>query len=423
MPNNTNTIAVIGLGYVGLPLAIAFSKKFNVIGFDINQNRVEELERGFDSTLEASAKEVANSGIKFTFNTKEIAKANIYIITVPTPVKEDNTPDFKHLVSATTMVSSILDDGDYVIYESTVYPGTTEEICLPILEEISNYKCNTNFYLGYSPERINPGDRSRSIEDIVKVTSGSCEEAANFIDKLYSKIIKAGTHKTSSIKVAEAAKVIENTQRDVNIALANELSIIFSHLDIDTHEVLDAAATKWNFNRFEPGMVGGHCIGVDPYYLTYKSLQVGYNPEMILAGRKLNDSMANYYAERVCNALEGEGNHLASCKILIMGMTFKENCPDYRNTKVVDLINDITYREASVDIYDPYLSEEEIRREFGFNLIQYPKEGDYDAIVIAVPHDQFKKDGVDLIRSFGKEEALIFDIKSLFPINNGLIRI
>ncbi len=423
MSNNTNIIAVIGLGYVGLPLALAFSEKYDVIGFDISEDRISELKKGSDSTLETSKEELSNPRLAFTSSKKEISRANIYIVTVPTPVKDNNTPDFTHLVSASEIVSSVLNRGDYVIYESTVYPGATEEICLPILEKNSNYNCNSDFFIGYSPERINPGDQSRSIQDIVKVTSGSCEEAATFIDNLYSEIIKAGTHKASSIMVAEAAKVIENTQRDVNIALANELSIIFSHLEIDTHEVLDAAATKWNFNRYEPGMVGGHCIGVDPYYLTYKSLQVGYKPEIILAGRKLNDAMAYYYAGKICDELEEEVDHLASCKILIMGMTFKENCPDYRNTKVVDLVNGLTYREISVDIYDPYLSNEDISKEFGFNLIQYPKEDDYDAIVIAVPHDQFREEGIDSIRSFGKEEALIFDIKNLFPVDNGLIRI
>ena len=423
MPAERNTIAIIGLGYVGLPLAIAFAENYDVLGFDVNENRIEELSNGIDSTLEAAKEEIINSHIEFTSNIESIAKASIYIITVPTPVRDDKTPDLRHLVSATESVSSVLTKGNYVIYESTVYPGTTEEVCIPILENSTDMKCNIDFYVGYSPERINPGDQSKSIKEIIKVTSGSNEESSVFIDNLYSKIIEAGTHRASSIKVAEAAKVIENTQRDINIALANELSIIFSHLDIDTHEVLDAAATKWNFHRFVPGMVGGHCIGVDPYYLTYKSEQVGYKPEMILAGRKLNDGMAHYYAKTICQKMEQENYHLSSSKILIMGMTFKENCPDYRNTKVVDLINDLISKGIAVDVFDPFLVKEHIKKEFKLNLIEDLPENFYDAIVIAVPHSQFKTMGIEKIRRFGKSVSFIFDIKNTFPIKNDLIRI
>ncbi len=423
MPAERNTIAIIGLGYVGLPLAIAFAENYDVLGFDVNENRIEELSNGIDSTLEAAEEEIINSHIKFTSNIESIAKASIYIITVPTPVRDDKTPDLRHLVSATESVSSVLSKGNYVIYESTVYPGTTEEVCIPILENSTDMKCNIDFYVGYSPERINPGDQSKSIKEIIKVTSGSNEESSVFIDNLYSKIIEAGTHRASSIKVAEAAKVIENTQRDINIALANELSIIFSHLDIDTHEVLDAAATKWNFHRFVPGMVGGHCIGVDPYYLTYKSEQVGYKPEMILAGRKLNDGMAHYYAKTICQKMEQENYHLSSSKILIMGMTFKENCPDYRNTKVVDLINDLISKGIAVDVFDPFLVKEHIKKEFKLNLIEDLPENFYDAIVIAVSHSQFKTMGIEKIRRFGKSGSFIFDIKNTFPIKNDLIRI
>lgn len=422
MTTKKETIAIIGLGYVGLPLAMAFADRFEVIGFDINKNRITDLKNGIDGTLEFSEHQLEATKISFTSDIKKLIKANVYIITVPTPVTIKNEPDFRHLEAASEAVSSVLNKGDYVIYESTVYPGATEEICIPILENKSKMKCNNDFFVGYSPERINPGDNSKKIYEITKITSGSCEQASIYIDNLYSEVITAGTHRVSSIKVAEAAKVIENTQRDINIALVNELAIIFSHLDIDTHEVLNAAATKWNFHHFVPGMVGGHCIGVDPYYLTFKSEQVGYKPEMILAGRKLNDQMANYYGKKIAQKT-AEANLQAPAKILIMGMTFKENCPDYRNTKVIDLINYLIAEEILVDVFDPFLTAETIKKEFNINAIQDIKKDNYDAIVIAVAHDQFLEMGIDKIKSFGKDKVLIFDIKNTFSENLELVRI
>jgi len=416
------TIAIIGLGYVGLPLAIVFSEKFTVIGFDINHGRVEDLKKNKDTTLECSEGELRNANIHFTSNIERIKKANVFIVTVPTPVDRENVPDFTHLESASKTVAYALSKGDYVIYESTVFPGATEEICLPILEKHSQMKCNKDFFIGYSPERINPGDKSKKIHEITKITSGSCEEASEYIDLLYSQVIKAGTHKASSIKVAEAAKVIENTQRDLNIALVNELSIIFSHLDIDTHEVLDAAATKWNFHHFVPGMVGGHCIGVDPYYLTYKSKQVGYEPKIILSGREMNDQMAIYYGDVISSKINKDKSNEEK-KVLVLGMTFKENCPDFRNTKVIDLVRYLESKQMKVDIFDPYIEIDLIGKEFNLNLIDNIQPNYYDGIAITVAHDHFKRMGIEQIKSFGKDKVLIFDLKNIFPIHDGLIRI
>ncbi len=407
-------IAVIGLGYVGLPLAIEFGKNNNVVGLDINQVRVQELLNGEDTTLETTKKEREDSKyLTYTSDLEDIADCNIFIITVPTPIDKFKKPDLMPLIRASEIVGTFLKKNDIVIYESTVYPGATEEICVPILENNSGYKFNKDFYCGYSPERINPGDKERRLTMIIKVTSGSTPEAATFVDELYKEIITAGTHKAKSIRIAEASKVIENTQRDVNIALINELSLIFNRLDIDTEAVLQAAGTKWNFLPFKPGLVGGHCIGVDPYYLTFKALEVGYNPEMILAGRRLNDNMGSYVANQVIGLMHKKNIITKGANVLIMGLTFKENCPDLRNTKVVDLISEFVKFNCNVDIYDPWVDKERAVYEYKIKPIDIPIPNQYDAIVIAVAHDEFKQLSLSQIKSYGKENHVIYDIKYL----------
>jgi UDP-N-acetyl-D-galactosamine dehydrogenase len=408
-------LAVIGLGYVGLPLTVEFSKKYQTIGFDINENRIKELSSGFDSTLEVDSEELEAAGyLKFSSSAFDLSNCNVFIITVPTPIDKYNRPDLSPLISASKTVGSAISKGAIVIYESTVYPGATEEECVPVLEEFSGLVFNKDFFVGYSPERINPGDKENRFINIIKVTSGSTPEAADFVDKLYQTVVVAGTHKASSIKVAEAAKVIENTQRDINIALINELAIIFDHMEIDTQDVLDAAGTKWNFLKFKPGLVGGHCIGVDPYYLTHKAQSLGYHPEIILAGRRINDGMGEYVAEQVMRLMTRKRIHVVDSRILVMGFTFKENCTDVRNTKVNDMVSLFRAHNALVDVYDPWVKTEDIMHEYGISTAATIEEEFYDAIVIAVGHKQFLDMGVDKIRSFGKKEAILFDVKNIF---------
>ena len=422
--NSNKKIAVIGLGYVGLPLAVAFSKKFEVFGYDINTQRIDELNEGIDSTLEVDSDELKNvTRLSFTSDINLLERCTFIIVTVPTPVTLEKIPDLNPLINASKTIGQILKVGTTVIYESTVFPGATEDICVPILEQASNLKLNTDFYVGYSPERINPGDRDHRISDIVKVTSGSTPEIADEIDKLYSSIISAGTHKASSIKVAEAAKVIENTQRDINIALINELSIIFNNLDIDTEEVLKAAGTKWNFLQFLPGLVGGHCIGVDPYYLTYKSEEMGYSPKVILAGRKLNDDMGLFVASELIEAMKQKKINIKNAKILIMGLTFKENCPDTRNTKVIDIINILSKHVSEVECFDPWVDEEDVKMNYQINQINFPKDNEYDAIILSVAHEKIIALGVDKIREFGKPTHILYDLKYLFSKNESDMRL
>ena len=412
-------IAIIGLGYVGLPLAVEFGRKRKVIGFDINKERIIELKNGLDSTLETSSQELKDAAnLSFTSNLDNIKDSKIYIITVPTPIDNNKNPDLKHLKDSSSTIGSILKKGDIVIYESTVYPGATEEVCVPMLEKKSKLQFNKDFYCGYSPERINPGDKEHRLPSIIKVTSGSTPEIANLVDSLYQEIITAGTHKASSIKVAEAAKVIENTQRDVNIALINELSIIFNKLGIDTEEVLEAAGTKWNFLPFRPGLVGGHCIGVDPYYLTHKALEVGYNPEIILAGRRLNDNMGSYVAEQVLELMKQKLINVQNSNILIMGLAFKENCPDLRNTRVIDIIEKFKSFECNIDVFDPWVDEIKSIKEYNIKPIEQPTVDNYDAIILAVAHDKFKELPLDVVKSYGKKNHVIFDIKHIFNNSN-----
>jgi UDP-N-acetyl-D-glucosamine/UDP-N-acetyl-D-galactosamine dehydrogenase len=409
---NNKKIALIGLGYVGLPLAVEFGKKRVVVGFDINQPRINDLKDGVDSTLETTSEELKDAAhLSYTTNLDDIKDCTIFIVTVPTPIDKHKRPDLTPLEKSSESVGSILKKGDIVIYESTVYPGATEEVCVPILEEQSGLIFNKDFYCGYSPERINPGDKEHRVTTIKKVTAGSTPEIATEVDELYREIIVAGTHKASSIKVAEAAKVIENTQRDVNIALINELALIFNKLDIDTESVLEAAGTKWNFLPFRPGLVGGHCIGVDPYYLTHKALEVGYNPEMILAGRRLNDSMGSYVADEVSKLMTKKRIHVVDANILILGLAFKENCPDLRNTRIVDLVEKFNSFNCNVDVYDPWVDKIEANHEYNLVPIDSPVEGKYDAIIIAVSHDEFKEMGAGRLRSFGKDNHVLYDIK------------
>ena len=408
-------IAVIGLGYVGLPLAVEFSKKYKVVGFDISQNRITELNSGEDSTLEISRTDLISAGnITFTYRADDLSSCNVYVVTVPTPIDDHCQPDLTPLKKASELLGSLINKGDIVIYESTVYPGATEEVCVPKIEEFSGLKFNKDFFVGYSPERINPGDKKHRLTDIVKVTSGSTNNTASFVDKLYESIIKAGTYKASSIKVAEAAKVIENTQRDVNIALINELSVIFNKLEIDTLEVLEAAGTKWNFLPFRPGLVGGHCIGVDPYYLTHKAQSVGYNPEMILAGRRMNDGMAGYVVSQLIKKMLKKRIQVEDSKVLIMGLTFKENCPDLRNTKVIDIIDELSEYNINPDIVDPWCNHREVYNEYNLELTSEFKQNYYDAIIIPVAHDQFSAMGADKIRRMGRENCVLYDLKYLF---------
>ena len=411
-------IAIIGLGYVGLPLAIEFGKKRDVIGFDINKDRIDLLRNNTDPTLEITKKEFTEAiYLKFTTNVEHLKVCNIFIVTVPTPIDKHKRPDLTSLENSSGTIGSVLKKGDIVIYESTVYPGATEEICVPILEKKSGLIFNKDFYCGYSPERINPGDKKHRVADIKKVTAGSTPEIATEIDKLYQEIIVAGTHKAKSIKVAEAAKVIENTQRDLNIALINELALIFKKLDIDTEAVLEAAGTKWNFLPFRPGLVGGHCIGVDPYYLTHKANEVGYYPEMILAGRRLNDNMGSYVANEVSKLMTKKRIQIAEANILIMGLTFKENCPDHRNTRVVDLVKELQSFNCNVDVYDPWVNKKQVADEYKIQIIDKPLKDKYSAIVIAVAHDEFKKLTEEQIRAYGKNNHVLYDIKYLLKAN------
>ncbi len=409
-------IAIIGLGYVGLPLAVEFGKLFNVKGYDLNPQRIEELNNNIDNTFEMESNEISSSKVCFTSNKNELVDCNTFIVTVPTPINENNEPDLIPLKNATETISGVIKKGDIVIYESTVYPGATEEFCIPIIEEISGLKYNQDFFAGYSPERINPGDKEHRLPAIIKITSGSNNKAAEYVDSLYSKIIKAGTHKAESIKVAEAAKVIENTQRDLNIALINELAIIFNKLDIDTEEVLKAAGTKWNFLNFRPGLVGGHCIGVDPYYLTHKSQSIGYDPQIILAGRRLNDQMGSYVAKRLIKKMSSKKINVQKSKILIMGYTFKENCPDIRNTRVKDIVSELAKNSIETKIYDPWVSDRDRKSDCNVNkFIDQPLEEEYDAVIIAVGHEIFAKNGFDYVKKICKQNHVIFDIKYIFP--------
>src|SRR5688500_10906715 len=411
-------LGVIGLGYVGLPLAVEFGKSFHTVGFDIKPARVAELKKGKDSTLEVEPSELkAAKRLTYTTNLKDLRPCQVYIVTVPTPIDGYKRPDLKPIESASELIGQVLKKGDIVVFESTVYPGCTEEIAVPILERLSGLTFNKDFFAGYSPERINPGDKQHRLTTIKKITSGSTPEVADFVDSLYGAIIKAGTHKASSIRVAEAAKVIENTQRDVNIALINELALIFNRLGIDTEEVLEAAGTKWNFLRFTPGLVGGHCIGVDPYYLTHKAQEIGYHPEMILAGRRINDNMAIYVAEQVAQLMIRKRIHVKGSRILVMGLTFKENCPDLRNSKVVDVVNELQKYGAKVEVWDPWVDADEAEHEYGIKPIRKPAKGRYDAIVLAVAHKEFRDLGIQAIRSFARKPHVLYDIKYVFPAN------
>ena len=418
MQSSDSSIAIVGLGYVGLPLAVEFGRKRKVIGFDINEARIQELKQGIDKTLETTNQELRDAiHLSYTSLLEDLRHCKIFIVTVPTPIDKEKKPDLVPLERATEAIGSILKKGDIVIYESTVYPGATEEVCVPILEEKSSLSFNKDFFCGYSPERINPGDKEHRITTIKKVTSGSTPEIANKVDDLYQEIITEGTYKASSIKIAEAAKVIENTQRDVNIALINELSLIFNKLDIDTESVLKAAGTKWNFLPFRPGLVGGHCIGVDPYYLTHKALEIGYNPEMILAGRKINDSMGFFIVDQVSKLMVRKGIEVTDANILIMGLAFKENCPDIRNTRVVDLVNEFKGSNCNIDVYDPCVNKDDADDEYNIKLIEQPIKGKYDAIVLAVAHDIFKDFSIEQIKDFGKDNYVLYDIKYLFGNN------
>src|SRR5882672_6819220 len=408
-------VGVVGLGYVGLPLAVEFGRHFHTVGFDIKPGRIAELRKGKDSTLETTRAELkAADRLSFTCDLKDLRRCRVFVVTVPTPIDTYKRPDLTPLVKASETVSKVLKKGDVVVYESTVYPGCTEEICVPILERDSGLVFNKDFFAGYSPERINPGDKEHRLPSIRKVTSGSTPEAADFVNSLYASIIRAGTHKASSIRVAEAAKVIENTQRDVNIGLINELALIFNRLGIDTEEVLLAAGTKWNFLPFRPGLVGGHCIGVDPYYLTHKAQEIGYHPEMILAGRRLNDNMAIYVASEVVRRMNLRRIHVKGSRILVMGMTFKENCPDVRNSKVVDVVRELEKFGAKVDIYDPWVDGQEAQHEYGLKPVKTPRKAGYDAIVLAVAHKEFREMGLAKIKALAKREHVLYDIKYLF---------
>jgi UDP-N-acetyl-D-galactosamine dehydrogenase len=413
---NKLRIGVIGLGYVGLPLAVEFGKRFPTLGFDVKADRIADLEQGIDTTLEASAEELAAATqLSFSTDVAALAECNFYVVTVPTPIGDGNRPLLTPLKSASSTIAGVISVGDVVVFESTVYPGATEEFCVPIIEQGSGLKMNTDFFVGYSPERINPGDKEHRLPSILKVTSGSTPAAADFVDSVYKSIITAGTHKASSIKVAEAAKVIENTQRDVNIALVNELAMIFDRVGIDTEEVLIAAGTKWNFLPFRPGLVGGHCIGVDPYYLTYKAEQLGYHPEMILAGRRINDNMALYIVSQIIKKMLAISIAPLRSRILILGLAFKENCPDVRNTKVVDIVSELASYGANVDVYDPWVDAGEAKHEYGLDLVNEPEKGAYDVVVIAVAHNEFRALGESGIRAFAKEQSILYDIKYVLP--------
>jgi UDP-N-acetyl-D-galactosamine dehydrogenase len=409
-------IAIIGLGYVGLPLAIEFAKKFKVLGFDINQSRVKELQQGNDRTQEADLNSMknamsnqGNAGLSFSFEVEDLRSCSIYIVTVPTPIDQFKAPDLTPLIKASEMLGKVLKKGDIVIYESTVYPGCTEEDCVPVLEKFSGLRFNTDFYCGYSPERINPGDKINTLTKIKKVTSGSTPEIADEVDALYGSIITAGTHKAPSIKVAEASKAIENAQRDVNISFVNELALIFDRIGIDTQDVLEAAATKWNFLKYKPGLVGGHCIGVDPYYLAHKAESLGYHPQVILSGRRVNDNMGMFVANKVLKLMIGKGHVIKGANVLVLGVTFKENCPDVRNTKVVDIYSELIQFGINVDVYDPWADAAEVQHEYGISLLKNYEEKNYDAVIVAVAHDEFQK--IDF-KKLQAQNTVIFDTKA-----------
>lgn len=425
MSTEIKTIAIVGLGYVGLPLAVEFGKTRKVIGFDINEARISTLQKGHDQTLECTAEELQSAkNLQFTTNRELLSLAQVYIVTVPTPVDRANRPDMGPLIAASETVGRALKKGDIVIYESTVYPGATEEVCVPILSRISGLNYNVDFFCGYSPERINPGDKTHRLPSIRKITSGSNPAIAQEIDRLYGEIIVAGTHKASSIKVAEAAKVIENTQRDVNIALMNELSLIFHRLGIDTLEVLEAAGTKWNFLPFRPGLVGGHCIGVDPYYLTHKAQEVGYHPDVILAGRRINDNMAIHVADETIKLMLKKGFPVLGSKALVLGLTFKEDCPDLRNTKVVDIVRRLQEYRLHVDVYDPWIDTEEARNEYNLTCLrELPAQNSYSAIIVAVGHSEFKSIGATGARAMAVPNAVLFDVKGIYPAGSADARL
>lgn len=417
-------IAVIGLGYVGLPLAVEFGKNRPVVGFDINEKRIAELRDGHDFTLEVTDQELASaSGLSYSSNLEDIKNCDVYIVTVPTPIDEANAPDLTPLEKSSEMLSRVITSNNIVIYESTVYPGATEEVCIPIIEKGSGLTFNKDFFAGYSPERINPGDKVNTLTKIKKITSGSTPEISNAIDALYGEIITAGTHKASSIKVAEAAKVIENTQRDLNIAIINEFAKIFNILGIDTQEVLEAAGTKWNFLPFKPGLVGGHCISVDPYYLTYKAKEVGYQPEVILSGRRINDGMGQYTATQLVKAVSKKKIHIDEANVLVLGFTFKGDCPDVRNTKIIDMVKELQSFNMNVDVYDHWADKSEVEHEYGIQLIDELKVGFYDAIVLAVDHSDYKEWGEQKIRAFGKDKHVLYDVKYVLPVGQSDLRL
>ncbi|MFB2800282.1 Vi polysaccharide biosynthesis UDP-N-acetylglucosamine C-6 dehydrogenase TviB [Shewanella seohaensis] len=426
MNNNLENlnIGIIGLGYVGLPLAVEFGKQYNTIGFDINEPRVKELTSGNDSTLECSSSELAEANfLKYTCKLEDIKACNFYIVTVPTPIDSSNAPDLTPLKKASEALGKVISVNDIVVFESTVYPGATEEVCLPIIERVSGLKFNKDFFAGYSPERINPGDKVNRLTTIVKITSGSTPEIADFVDSVYRSVVAAGTHKASSIKVAEAAKVIENTQRDLNIAIINEFAKIFNRLDIDTEEVLKAAGTKWNFLPFKPGLVGGHCISVDPYYLTHKAKEVGYMPEVILAGRRINDGMGSYVATQMVKKLASKKIHIDEANVLVMGFTFKGDCPDVRNTKVVEVIKELQSFNINVDVHDTWAEPAEVKHEYGIELTSELKENYYDGIILAVDHSELKEMGIEKVRALGKENHVVYDVKYVFPLEAADIRL
>ncbi|ASD68120.1 Vi polysaccharide biosynthesis protein VipA/TviB [Pseudoalteromonas piscicida] len=423
-PSPTKKIGIIGLGYVGLPLAAEFGKYFDVVGFDINKRRIEQLRDGFDATLEVNKTQLTEAAkLSYSCDENDLTSCNIFIVTVPTPIDDTHAPDLNPLRKASELVARHISCNDIVIFESTVYPGATEEVCIPIIEKISGLKFNQDFFAGYSPERINPGDKVNTLTKITKITSGSTPEVADFIDEMYRSIITVGTHKASSIKVAEAAKVIENTQRDLNIAVINEFAKIFNRLNIDTEEVLNAAGTKWNFLKFKPGLVGGHCISVDPYYLTFKAEEVGYRPEVILAGRRINDGMGEYVATQLVKKLSSRKIHIDEAKVLVLGFTFKGDCPDVRNTKIIDVVRELQDFNMSVDVYDGWASAEEVEKEYGIQLVNQIQHGQYDGIILAVDHSEFKEWGVEKIRAFGKEDHVLYDVKHVLNPQDADIRL
>ncbi|KJZ04366.1 Vi polysaccharide biosynthesis UDP-N-acetylglucosamine C-6 dehydrogenase TviB [Pseudoalteromonas piscicida] len=423
-PSPTKKIGIIGLGYVGLPLAAEFGKYFDVVGFDINKRRIEQLRDGFDATLEVNKTQLTEAAkLSYSCDENDLTSCNIFIVTVPTPIDDTHAPDLNPLRKASELVARHISSNDIVIFESTVYPGATEEVCIPIIEKNSGLKFNQDFFAGYSPERINPGDKVNTLTKITKITSGSTPEVADFIDEMYRSIITVGTHKASSIKVAEAAKVIENTQRDLNIAVINEFAKIFNRLNIDTEEVLNAAGTKWNFLKFKPGLVGGHCISVDPYYLTFKAEEVGYRPEVILAGRRINDGMGEYVATQLVKKLSSRKIHIDEAKVLVLGFTFKGDCPDVRNTKIIDVVRELQDFNMSVDVYDGWASTEEVEKEYGIQLVNQIQHGQYDGIILAVDHSEFKEWGVEKIRAFGKEDHVLYDVKHVLNPQDADIRL